>query len=74
MRYCLVFSPTNKQIDFACKRDLVDWIKSHSPFFSEFNCRRWFVHRAGKPKFVYSFYVRLERLCSLKEYIVKHKL
>lgn len=74
MRYSLVNSVTDKQIDFACKRDLVDWIRTHSIFLTDRICRRWYVHRAMPPKQYCSRYRLLPRICSLKEYIVKHKL
>lgn len=74
MRYSLVSSVTDKQIDFACKRDLVDWIRIHSVFLSEYICRYWSVYRAMKPKQYCSKYRLLSRICSLRGYIVKHKL
>lgn len=74
MRYSLVNSVTDKQIDFACKCDLVDWIRTHSIFLTDCICRRWHVHRAMPPKQYCTRYRLLPRICSLKEYIVKHKL
>ena len=74
MRYVLVLVNDTRQIDFACKRDLIDWIKSHKPMMTDYYSSRLSVHRGGKPKFNYSSYVRLDKLCSLKDFIVKHKL
>lgn len=73
MKYSLVHSVTDKQIDFACKRDLVDWIRAH-PFLTSCICRRWYVHRAMPPKRYCTRYRLLPRICSLEEYIVKHKI
>lgn len=74
MRYCLVYPPSNKQVDFANKRDLMDWISTHRPFFNDCNSRFWFLHRAQKPKFSSRPFVRCDKICSLKDFIVKHKL
>lgn len=74
MRYSLVHEVRDKQIDFACKRDLVVWIRSHSVFLTERVQCLWHVHRAALPKPYCSRYRLLPRICSLKEYIVKHKL
>lgn len=74
MRFSLVNSVTDKQIDFACKRDLVDWIRMHSPFLTERIQSRWYVHRAMAPAQYCFRYRLLPRICSLREYIVKHKL
>lgn len=73
MRYSLVDSVTDEQIDFACKRDLVDWIRTHPILLTDRICCRWHIHRAMPPKKYCSRYRLLPRICSLKEYIVKHR-
>ena len=74
MKYSLVNSVTDKQIDFACKRDLVDWIRTHSIFLTARICRRWHVNRAMPPKQYCTRYRLLHRISSLQEYIVNLKI
>ena len=73
MKYYLVTDgndvhPFKKKIFFYCKRDLLDWISSHLFCLSRFVMNRIFVHRVIKASEVGP------RICSLRDYIVKHKL
>lgn len=74
MRYCLFNSITGKQIDFANKQSLSDWILSHRAVLTDVMQRRWSVHRAGKPVSFLLPFKRLSVLCSLHDFILKHKL
>lgn len=65
---------SRRQLDFACKRDLHDWIRVHSYLMTSRVQGFFNIYRAAKPLAYFSHYRRLGRLCSLKEYIVKHKL
>nr|DAW03745.1 MAG TPA: hypothetical protein [Microviridae sp.] len=71
MHYCLVLADDIRQFDFACKRDLIDWFNTHKPMLTEHFLVRLSVYRA---RAAYPHYVRLHKLCSLKDFIVKHKL
>ena len=74
MRYRLVHAASNKQVDFASKRDLLDWISTHRPFLNDHISRVWFLHRAQKPEFSSRPFVRCDKICSLKDYISIHEL
>nr|DAT75866.1 MAG TPA: hypothetical protein [Microviridae sp.] len=73
MRYCLVHSVSDKQVDFANKQALLDWISTHRFALTDKIQRMWFVHRAEKPDTLRS-YIRCAPICSLRSFIVKHKL
>ena len=74
MRYCLYNSVSRKQIDFANKQSLIDWILVHRSVLTVFMQRRWKIHRAAKPAIFFMPFKRLSFLCSLHDFIVKHKL
>ena len=74
MRYCLFNSVTCKQVDFASKQALFDWIVTHRSVLTDVMQRRWSVHRAGKPISSFLPFKRLDTLSTLHDFIVKHKL
>ena len=74
MRYCLFNSVTCKQVDFASKQALFDWIVAHRSVLTDVMQRRWSVHRAGKPISFLLPFKRLDMLSTLRDFIVKHKL
>ena len=74
MRYCLFNSVTCKQVDFASKQALFDWIVAHRSVLTNVMQRRWSVHRAGKPISSFLPFKRLDMLSTLHDFIVKHKL
>ncbi len=74
MRYCLFNSVTCKQVDFASKQALFDWIVAHRSVLTDVMQRRWSVHRAGKSISSFLPFKRLDTLSNLHDFIVKHKL
>lgn len=81
MRYCLVHPDSRKLvIFFYCKRDLHDWIHSHVFCLSRSSMSRLKLHRVivkrglYHPRHFHALYMVGPRICSLREYIVKHKL
>lgn len=81
MKYCLVHRKTGRCIFLFSKSALLDWIEVHSYCLSPDFCS-WDLHRLRTSYVPYGNCVRLfryvhskgVRICSLKEYIVKHKL
>ena len=79
MRYFLVHERSKKKVLISSKRELLDWISSHSFCLNPFVTRKISLHRVVvSPRAVSDFVVMTfqlgPRICSLKEYIVKHKL
>lgn len=72
MRIALVNIVTDRQIDFANLSDLKMWIQSHKAFLSKKQIERFTLHRAEPVS--YRNYIRCAVLCSLKDFIKKHKL
>ena len=80
MMYCLVNRRNGHQSFLYSKRELLDWIEVHSfCLTSRFALRSIDLHRVRTIRKVrglnYSVTWKCaERICSLHEYIVKHKL
>lgn len=85
MRYFLVFKRKggypDKVVLLHSKSALLDWISNHSFGLSLPIVNRIDLHRAlievgvfSRPSFVPKMYKIGPRICSLREYIVKHKL
>ena len=81
MRYCIINRRTNRIIFFSNKRELIDWICSHSFCLSVSLTRKYDLYRvvARRVPTLNPFYFESRSLvgpyiCSLREYIVKHKL
>ena len=80
MMYCLVNRKTGRQSFVYSKRELLDWIDVHryclnSRFFlSFFDLHRVRTIRKGRGLNYSITWKCAERICSLHEYIVKHKL
>lgn len=81
MRYCLVHPDSRKLVTFFyCKRDLHDWIHSHVFCLSRSSMSRLKLHRVIVSRVFYLprrhrvVFLVGPRICSLREYIVKHKL
>lgn len=85
MRYFLVFHRKDgypdKVVLLHSKCALLDWISNHSFALSLPIVNRIYLYRAlietgvfTRPSFVPKMYKIGPRICSLKEYIVKHKL
>lgn len=74
MRYCLVHSRNKKQIVFLCKRDLLFWISEHRVFLTSRVQRDWQLYRCRVYSTSFSYYSVGFWICSLRDYIVKHKL
>lgn len=72
MYIALVNIVTDKQIDFANLQDLKMWIETHRAFLSKKQIERFVLHRAELAP--YRNYIRCAVLCSLKQFINKHKL
>lgn len=81
MRYCIINRRTNRITFFFNKRELIDWIRSHSfclsvPLTRNFDLHRVVVRRVPtlNPFYFESRSLVGSYICSLCEYIVKHKL
>lgn len=80
MMYCLVNCRNGRQSFLYSKRELLDWIESHSfCLSSRLAMRSLDLHRVrtirkGRGLNYSITWKRSERICSLREYIVKHKL
>lgn len=79
MMYFLVFSKSKKSVLLTSKSALHDWISAHSFCLTGSVARRISLHRVIKSpraasQFVVMTYQVGSRICSLQEYIVKHKL
>lgn len=79
MRYFLVHELSKKKVLISSKRELLDWISSHSFCLNPSVTRKISLHRViVSPRAAYDFVVMTfqlgPRICSLREYIVKHKL
>ena len=72
MYIALVNIVTDRQIDFANLGDLKMWIQTHKAFLSKKQIERFMLHRAEPAP--YRNYIRCVVLCSLKDFIQKHKL
>lgn len=72
MRIALVNIVSDRQIDFANLNDLKMWIQTHKAFLSKKQIERFVLHRAEPAP--YRNYIRCAVLCSLKQFINKHKL
>lgn len=72
MYIALVNIVTDKQIDFANLQDLKMWIETHRAFLSKKQIERFVLHRAEPAP--YRNYIRCAVLCSLRQFINKHKL
>lgn len=80
MMYCLVNRKTGRQLFVYSKRELHDWIEVHSfclfsrPAMRFFDLHRVRTIRKGRGLNYSITWKCAERICSLYEYIVKHKL
>lgn len=80
MMYCLVNRKTGRQSFLYSKRELLDWIEVHSfCLFSRHAMRFLDLHRVrtirkGRGLNYSISWKCAERICSLHEYIVKHKI
>lgn len=79
MMYCLVNLKTGRQSFLYSKRELLDWIEVHSfclssCFMRMFDLYRVRTIRKGRGLNYSITWKCAERICSLHEYIVKHKL
>ena len=79
MMYCLVSRRTGRQYFVASKRELLDWIEVHFCLTSRSSLCCFDLHRVRTVRrsrgLNYSISWKCaERICSLNEYIVKHKL
>lgn len=72
MRYCLVHVRTGKRILFMNKSEFHSWIFQHKIFFTPLYLSLFRVHRVRMNSVAY--YTLLDSICTLKEYILKHKL
>lgn len=72
MYIALVNIVTDRQIDFANLGDLKMWIQTHKAFLSKKQIERFMLHRAEPAP--YRNYIRCVVFCSLKDFIIKHKL
>lgn len=78
MMYCLVNRKTGRQSFLYSKRELLDWIEVHSFCLSFCSMRMFDLHRVrtirkGRGLNYSITWKCAERICSLHEYIVKHK-
>lgn len=73
MRYCLVHVHSGKRILFMNKFELCSWIVQHRIYFTPVYLSLFALHRVRMDS-SQAYYTLLGRICSLKEYIVKHKL
>lgn len=80
MMYCLVNRKTGRQSFVYSKRELLDWIEVHSfCLFPRYSMHFIDLHRVrtirkGRGLSYSITWKCAERICSLHEYIVKHKL
>lgn len=72
MRYCLVHVHSGKRILFLNKSELHSWILQHRVYFTPVYLSLFALHRVRMVS--RSRYDLSARICSLVEYIVKHKL
>ena len=76
MRYCLYQKKTGCTTYLECKKDLHNWIKSHRYVLSDLEVSSIDLHRVlvGRSIRGSRMYILGSCICSLREYIVKHKL
>ncbi len=76
MRYCLYQKKTGRCTYIESKQALHDWINCHNYALSGFIMSQIDLHRVIVERGLlgYRFYSLGPRICSLGEYIVKHKL
>lgn len=79
MRYFLVHERSKKKVLISSKRELLDWISSHSFCLNSSVSRKISLHRVTVSYRTFSDFAVMTfevgpRICSLREYIVKHKL
>lgn len=79
MRYFLIHERSKKKVLISSKRELLDWISSHSFCLSVSVSRCISLHRVVVSPRPFNDFVILTfkvgpRICSLRDYIVKHKL
>lgn len=78
MRYFLVHERSKKKVLISSKRELLDWISSHSFCLNPSVTRKISLHRVVVAPCILSDFAFMTfrvgpRICSLREYIVKHK-
>lgn len=79
MMYCLLNRKTGRQLFLYSKRELHDWIDVHSFCLCVYSLRSFDLHRVrtirkGRGLNYSVTWKCAERICSLHEYVVKHKL
>lgn len=79
MMYCLVSRRTGRQSFVASKRELLDWIEVHFCMTSRSSLCFIDLHhvrviRKGRGSNYSVIWECAERICSLHEYVVKHKI
>lgn len=74
MYYALVHSKSGKRYDFGNKSELVRWIIQHKSFLTPYVCLQWFLYRTEKTPYNFCNRLLCGYICTLMEYIVKHKL
>lgn len=79
MRYFLVDDSSKKKALLSSKRELLDWISTHSFCLNPSITRKISLHRVVVAPCILSEFAFMTfrvgpRICSLREYIVKHKL
>lgn len=77
MRYCLVHKTSRCVVPLFCKSELIDWIRTHSFCLTYGSILNWSVHRMRMyRRGTHGHYLVLagDYICSLHQYIVKHKL
>lgn len=73
MRYCLVHVHSGKRILFLNKSELHSWILQHRIYFTSVYLSLFALHRVRMDSSK-AYYTLLGPICTLKEYLVKHKL
>lgn len=79
MRYFLVHERSKKKVLISSKRELLDWISAHFFCLNPSVTRKISLHRVVVAPCILSEFAFMTfrvgpRICSLREYIVKHKL
>ena len=79
MRYYIVHECSKKKVLISSKRELLDWLSSHSFCSNPSVTRKISLHSVAVATYYFSDFAFMTfrvgvRICSLHEYIVKHKL
>lgn len=74
MYYALYQIKINKRVDFGNKSELLRWIDQHKSVLNDVNSQFWYLYRTEKSPFNFCNRTLCAYICTLQEYIVKHKL